>query len=41
MIEPAEVSAHAIWRDEFEEFGPDWWTEVDPAWPAPRLELGD
>ena len=40
-MEPIEVPPHAIWRDDFEEFGPDRWTEGDPAWTAPELDLGD
>jgi len=32
---------HSIWRDDFEAFGPDRWTEIDPAWAAPELDLGD
>jgi hypothetical protein len=40
-MEPIEVPPHAIWRDDFEDFGPDRWTEVDPAWTAPELDLGD
>lgn len=40
-MEPIEAPPHAIWRDDFEEFGPDRWTEVDPAWTAPELDLGD
>jgi hypothetical protein len=40
-IEPIEVPPHAIWRDDFEAFGPDRWTEIDPAWAAPELDLGD
>jgi len=27
--------------DDFEKFGPDRWTEIDPAWVAPELDLGD
>ena len=30
-IEPIETPPHAIWRADFEEFGPDRWTEIDPA----------
>lgn len=40
-MEPIEAPPHAIWRDDFEEFGPDRWTEMDPAWAAPELDLGD
>jgi hypothetical protein len=44
-MEPIEAPPHAIWRDDFEEFGPDRWTEADPAWAAPELarsgRLGD
>mgnify|MGYP006904096891 CR=1 FL=1 len=40
-MEPIEVPPHAIWRDAFEEFGPDRWTEADSAWAAPELDLGD
>jgi len=40
-IETIEVPPRAIWRDDFEEFGPDRWTEADPAWAAPELDLGD
>jgi len=40
-MEPIEAPPHAIWRDDFEEFGPDRWTEADPAWAAPELDLGD
>ena len=31
-MEPIEVPPHAIWRDDFEEFGPDRWAEADSAW---------
>ena len=40
-MEPIEAPPYAIWRDDFEEFGPDRWTEADPAWTAPELDLGD
>jgi hypothetical protein len=40
-MEPIEVPPHAIWRDDFEEFGPDRWAEADSAWEAPELDLGD
>jgi len=40
-MEPIEAPPHAIWRDDFEEFGPDRWAEIDPAWAAPELDLGD
>ena len=39
--ERIEAPPHAIWRDDFEEFGPDRWAEADTAWEAPQLELGD
>ncbi|MCP5552167.1 MAG: transposase [Akkermansiaceae bacterium] len=38
-MEPIEVPPHAIWRDDFEDFGPDRWAEADSAWEAP--DLGD
>jgi hypothetical protein len=38
---PSEVPPHANWRDKIEEFCPDRWTEVDPAWASPKLDLGD
>ncbi len=31
-MEPIEAPPHAIWRDDFEEFGPDRWTEAEPVW---------
>jgi hypothetical protein len=42
-MNPIEVPPQAIWRDDFEEFGPDWWTEADPDpdRAAPELDLGD
>jgi hypothetical protein len=40
-MEPIEAPPYAIWRDDFEEFGPDRWTEADPVWAAPELDLGD
>lgn len=40
-MELIEVPPHAIWRDDFEEFGPDRGTEADTAWEAPELELGN
>jgi len=40
-MEPIEVPPHGIWRDDFEDFGPDRWTEMDPAWVVPELDLGD
>jgi hypothetical protein len=40
-MEPIDVPAQGTWRDDFEEFGPDRWTEIDPAWAAPELDLGD
>jgi hypothetical protein len=40
-MEPIEAPPHAIWRDDLEEFGPDRWTEADPVWAAPELDLGD
>ena len=40
-MEPIEAPPHAIWRDDFEEFGADRWAEVEPAWIAPELDLGD
>lgn len=40
-MEPIEAPPHAIWRGDFEEFGPDRWAEMDPAWAAPELDLGD
>jgi hypothetical protein len=40
-IEPIEAPPHAIWRDDFEEFGTDRWTEVDPAGAPLELDLGD
>ena len=35
-MEPIEAPPHAIWWDDFEEFGSDRWTEADPAWAAPN-----
>lgn len=40
-MEPIEAPPHAIWRDDFEDFGPNRWTGVNPAWEAPELDLGD
>ena len=40
-MEPIEAPPHAIWRDDFEEFGPHRLAEADPAWEAPELDLGD
>jgi hypothetical protein len=42
-MNPIKVPPQAIWRDDFEEFGPDWWTEADPDpdRAAPELDLGD
>jgi len=40
-MEPIEAPPHAIWRDDFEEFGPDRRAEADPAWEASQLDLGD
>jgi|GEM_PF-873912 len=40
-MESIEAPSHAIWRDDFEEFGPDRCAEMDPAWAAPELDLGD
>ena len=40
-MEPIDVPPHAIWRDDFEEFGTDRWTEAESAWIAPELDLGD
>jgi len=31
-MEPIEVPPHAIWRDDFEEFGPERWTGGEPDW---------
>ena len=31
-MEPIEVPPHAIWRDDFEDFPPDQWTEYKSAW---------
>jgi len=31
-MEPIEVPPHAIWRDDFEEFGPKRWTGGEPVW---------
>ena len=40
-MEPIEAPPHAIWRDDFEEFGPDRWDEAEPPWEVPELDLGD
>lgn len=40
-MEPIVVPPHAIWRDDFEEFGLDRRAEADPTWEAPELDLGD
>jgi len=44
-MEPIEVPPHAIWRDDFEEFGPERWTEAEFDWVATELarsgKLGD
>ena len=40
-LEPIEAPPHAIWRDDFEELGPNRWAEVEHAWEAPELDLGD
>jgi len=40
-MEPIEVPPQAIWRDDFEEFGRDRWTEANPVWEAPELDPGD
>ena len=40
-MEPIEVPPHAIWRDDFEEFGLERWTDGEPDWVAPELDLGD
>jgi len=31
-MERIEVPPHTIWRDDFEEFGPDWWTISESEW---------
>ena len=36
-MELVEAPPHGIWRDDFEEFGPDRLTEADPDWAAPEL----
>lgn len=44
-MEPIEAPPHEIWRDDFEEFRTDRWTEADPVWVAAELDhsgdLGD
>lgn len=40
-MEPIEAPPHAIWRNDFEDFGLDRWAEAESAWIAPELDLGD